>query len=180
MATSRSQIRSAARTLLVRSRAHVLPIDLEAVAKHLAIRVLYEDMAEDMSGLLVVKAGKRAIGVNRNHHRNRQRFTIAHEIGHFVLHHKSFVDPKNDLHWDKKWAYFRSSAESAGDKQDEYEANQFAAELLIPEDLLRDFIERERIDLSDDIDISRLAEALQVSEQALTIRLIVLKMVKPY
>jgi Zn-dependent peptidase ImmA (M78 family) len=179
MSISRGQIRSAARSLLSKSRAHALPVDLEAVAKHLAIRILYEDMANDMSGLLVVKAGKRAIGVNRNHYRNRQRFTIAHEIGHFVLHHKSFEDPKNDLHWDKKWAYFRS-AESAGADLDEYEANQFAAELLMPEDLLRDLIKRERIDLSDDIDISRLADALQVSEQALTIRLIALKMVEPY
>lgn len=180
MSTSRSQIRSAAQTLLVKSGARVLPIDLEVVAKHLAIRVLYEDMADDMSGLLVVKAGKRAVGVNRTHHHNRQRFTIAHEIGHFVLHHKSFVDPKNDLHWDKKWAYFRSSADLPSDKQDEYEANQFAAELLMPEALLRDFVKRERIDLSDDIEFSRLAEALEVSQQALTIRLMVLKMAKPY
>lgn len=84
---------------------------------------------------------------------------------------------KNDLHWDKKRADFRS-VESAGKNDDEYEANQFAAELLMPEDLLRDFVKRERVDLSNDIDISRLAGALQVSKRALTIRLIILKMVK--
>lgn len=179
MAVSKSQIRLAARSLLSKSRIHSVPVDLNVVAKHLGIRILYEDMTDDMSGLLVVKAGKRAIGVNRTHHLNRQRFTIAHEIGHFVLHHKSFEDPKNDLHWDKKWAYFRS-VESAGANHDEYEANQFAAELLMPQDLLRDLIKRERIDFSDDIDIRRLADTLQVSEQALTIRLISLKMVEPY
>lgn len=179
MPISRKQISDAAKQLLARSRAASLPVNLEIVAKHLDIRVLHEEMDENMSGLLVIKSGKRAIGVNRSHHRNRQRFTIAHEIGHFVLHHKSFHDPKNDLHWDKKWAYFRSTKLGGAD-QDEYEANQFAAELLMPESLLRAFIDTERIDLSNDIDTSMMAERLQVSEQALTIRLVALKLVKPY
>ena len=179
MGIVKNQIRAAARSLLSHTRSLSLPIDLNAVAQYLEARILYEDMDDDMSGLLVVKGGKRAIGVNKKHHRNRQRFTIAHEIGHFVLHHKSFQDPKNDLHWDKKWAYFRS-AEGVGEDPIEYEANQFAAELLMPEDMLRSVIKRDRIDLSNDIDIARLAELLQVSEQALTIRLVGLKMVKPY
>ncbi len=179
MAIPKTQIRARARALLSKSGASLVPVDLDAVLKHLGIRLLLEGMSDDLSGLLVIKGGKRAIGVNRTHHRNRQRFTIAHEIGHLVLHHKTFEDPRNDLHWDRKWAYFRST-ETAGPQEQEVEANQFAAELLMPESPLRDTIKRERIDLSSDIDIARLAEILQVSEQALTIRLIVLKMVKPY
>jgi Zn-dependent peptidase ImmA (M78 family) len=179
MANNRRQIASAAKSLLTRSRISKLPVDLDAVLRFLDTRLLREEFNDDMSGLLLIKGGKRAIAVNAKHHRNRQRFTIAHEIGHFVLHHKDFEDPKNDLHWDKKWAYFRST-DSPGPKPEEVEANQFAAELLMPENLLRDAIRNEQIDLSSDIDTARLAELLQVSEQALTIRLMVLKMAKPY
>lgn len=169
--------------LLKRSDAYSLPVNLEAVAKHLDIRILYEDFEDNISGLLVVKNGKRAIGVNRSHHSNRQRFTIAHEIGHFVLHHK-FEDPKNDIHIEKKWSYFRSTTQSKNDNEkvnrQEYEANQFSAELLMPKELVVQQIAKFKLNMSDDSDVSRLAMMLQVSEKALTIRLISLKIGQPY
>jgi Zn-dependent peptidase ImmA (M78 family) len=170
-----------AKKLLHDSGTYVVPVNLEAVAKYLHIQVLYEDFDDHTSGLLVVKNGKRVIGVNRKHHRNRQRFTIAHEIGHFVLHHTSFDDPRNEIHIDKKWAYFRSAASIPGtDNEQEFQANQFAAELLMPEGLVKEVLKTSAVNLSDDFDISKLASTLQVSEQALTIRLVGLKIIKPY
>ncbi len=169
-----------AQKLLRKSKAGSIPIDLEKIASSLKIPVLYDEFDDHISGLLVVKNGKTAVGVNKKHHPNRQRFTIAHELGHYVLHHKYGDDPKNDIHIDKKWAYFRS--DTAGHRLDEQErqANQFAAELLMPQKLVEEIIEKYRLDLSDDFDIFKLANLLQVSEQALAIRLVGLRMIKPY
>lgn len=172
----RTKPKSEALALLKESNCLSVPVRLEQVAKHLGIKIIYEDFQDEMSGVLVIKNGKPAIGVNRAHHPNRQRFTIAHEIGHFVLHHKH---SNNDVHMDKKWAYFRSSTPSSVEVY-EVEANQFAAELLMPESLIRQSIEAKGFDLSNDLDTSRLAQELKVSEQALTIRLVKLGLIEPY
>lgn len=168
--------RTQAVQLLKKSNAFCTPVDLEAVAKFLDIKILYENFDNEISGLLVVKDGRRAIGVNKNHGINRQRFTIAHEIGHFVLHHST----KNDVqHVDTKSAYFRSTAHSTEHLQ-EQQANRFAAELLMPQELLESAIKKYKLDLTDDLHISKLANLLQVSEQALTIRLVGLRLIEPY
>jgi len=172
------EIQAKAFALLVESQATDLPINLHKVANHLRIRIALDRFDEATSGLLVLKDGVAVIGVNKDHHPNRQRFTIAHEIGHFVLHHSLFSD-NNGIHIAKKWAYFRSVKEDS-DKNQEYEANVFAAELLIPERPLKSLISASDFDLSNDVDTSQLARTLQVSEQALAIRLVNLKLVKPY
>ncbi len=62
----------------------------------------------------------------------RQRFTIAHELGHFFLHRASstvFVDAAP--------IFFRDESSSNGSQREEIEANAFAAELLMPEDAIR-------------------------------------------
>ena len=58
--------------------------------------------------------------MNTNHPAVRQRFTLAHELGHAVLHHGSkHIDYRRNF--------------SAPDDPREVEANKFAAELLMPE-----------------------------------------------
>lgn len=166
--------------LLHKSGAYSIPVDLDAVAKHLKIRIVYDDFDDSVSGILVVKNGKKVIGVNKRHHPNRQRFTIAHEIGHFVLHHRYSRDPNNDIHIDKKWAYFRAAMPGQIVDERERQANQFAAALLMPEQLVGKLIEQLNPNLSDDIDIARLASHLQVSEQALTIHLLNLNLIESY
>src|SRR5712692_8711048 len=131
-----------AQKLLRKSKAGSIPIDLEKIASSLKIPVLYDEFDDHISGLLVVKNGKTSIGVNKKHHPNRQRFTIAHELGHYILHHKYREDPNNDIHIDKKWAYFRSDATGRGVDEQERQANQFAAELLMPEELVKGIIKR--------------------------------------
>lgn len=161
-------------SLLKESAASEVPVNLEKIASHLDVSISFQDFEDDMSGVLVVKNGRRAIGVNRTHHTNRQRFTIAHELGHLVLHHEH---SNNDVHLDKKWAYFRSTA-----KMDprEVEANQFAAELLMPEPQLRAIIKTQGHDLTNDRDIETLSQLFKVSEKALAFRLINLGLVKTY
>jgi Zn-dependent peptidase ImmA (M78 family) len=79
-------------------------------------------MPENISGFISREGDAWVLGVNSLHHPNRQRFTIAHEIGHFLLHrdHGSFHDG----------LLFRRDDEL---NQQEREANQFAALVLMPE-----------------------------------------------
>jgi predicted transcriptional regulator len=82
----------------------------------------------------------------------RRRFTIAHEIGHFVLH-------------PHRLAPQRGGAVNAAWQAQEREADQFAAELLMPEDLVREAV------LLHGPDAERIADRFEVSRQAMQTRL---------
>ena len=60
-----------------------LPIDVEKVAAAMELEVVPFAFHNKISGLLKKEDG--VIGVNQAHHHLRQRFTIAHELGHFLL-----------------------------------------------------------------------------------------------
>lgn len=148
------------------------PVPVEAIAEHLGLEVKRTPGPDDLSGFLLrdTATGHSVIGVNSSHHSNRQRFTVAHEIGHYVLH------DGEPLHIDALANYRverRSSVSSAGTQTKEVEANAFAAELLMPEAFLRRDIDRSNtaIDLSDDTSISELADRYAVSVSAMTYRL---------
>jgi Zn-dependent peptidase ImmA (M78 family) len=149
------------------------PVDVEAVAHKLGAEVVYGDLEDDMSGFLLREKKVITIAVNKLHHPNRQRFTIAHECGHLHLH----ADQGDRLWVDKAYTtvFFRDATSSTGDKLAEIQANQFAAGLLMPEVLLEEHLTQE---LSD-IDIFRLALRFQVSEQAMTLRLVSLGLLAP-
>jgi hypothetical protein len=82
----------------------------------------------------------------------RRRFTIAHEIGHFVLH-------------PHRLAPQRGGGVNAAWQAQEREADLFAAELLMPEDLVREAV------FSYGPDVERLADHFDVSRQAMQTRL---------
>jgi Zn-dependent peptidase ImmA (M78 family) len=149
------------------------PVDVERVAQKLGAEVVYGDLEDDISGFLLREKEIVKIAVNKLHHPNRQRFTIAHECGHLYLH----ADRGDRLWVDKAYStiFYRNSKSSSGDKLAEIQANQFAAGLLMPEALLKEHLSQE---LSD-VDIFRLALRFQVSEQAMTLRLVSLGMLAP-
>ncbi len=91
----------------------------------------------------------------------RRRFTIAHELGHFILHRgqqQSFNCDKESVH---------SGHETM--RLIEREADDFASNLLMPGDRLREWISNRRIDLHV---LSGIAKRFQVSFEALCIRFI--------
>lgn len=105
------------------------PLDVERLAISLGLDVRYEPLSSDVSGSLSKESGGYVVVVNSLHHPNRQRFTLAHEIGHYCLHRSQkdrFVDE----------VFFRDETRSPM----EMEANRFAAELLMPEHGFRDFV----------------------------------------
>lgn len=140
-----------------------LPVPLDRIAKHFGAKVTYSILEDGVSGLLYKKGGKTVIGVNALHPETRQRFTIAHELAHLVLH-------QGDIFVDKGHMY-RDSRSGQGIDQKEIDANAFAAELLMPEDLVRKELASSSIDLEDQDELAALAEKFDVSMQALTIRL---------
>ncbi|MCL2573717.1 MAG: ImmA/IrrE family metallo-endopeptidase [Defluviitaleaceae bacterium] len=119
--------------------------DLEKVLDDLDIGVIRADFSKEfnnidrirnnnVSGFLFKNKGKHTIFMNTNTSESakRQRFTLAHEIGHFCLGHSEDND-----------TYFRPRDINSSSGKDEYEvsANAFAAELLVPEKLIKNLYE---------------------------------------
>jgi Zn-dependent peptidase ImmA (M78 family) len=146
------------------------PIDVEAVATHLGAELVFDELEDDVSGFLLRENGTSTIAVNKLHHPNRQRFTLAHECGHLSLH-----ADKGDRLWLDRALFFRDANSSSGDQLAEIEANQFAAGLLMPEDLVLESIGRGQA--ISEFDVVRLAMRFEVSERAMTFRLVSLGLV---
>ena len=146
------------------------PVDVEQIAKTLGLPIIETDLGGDVSGLLVSNGEQSCIVVSKDDHPHRQRFTIAHEIGHFWLKHQ--FEPGEHVHVDRgNFISKRGLRSTAGIDPKEIEANQFAANLLMPAPLLRRAVTALRVANLHDHHVKRLAEDFEVSEQAMTIRL---------
>ncbi len=109
------------------------------------------------------------IVVNSLHHLNRQRFTLAHELGHFELHMKEIGA---EVHVDKKFlAFARDAKSSLGWDRKEVEANRFASELLVPQHVLNQQLQGRLVDLENEDLIAALADRFEVSRQMMTFRI---------
>ena len=130
------------------------------------IQLLYPNLGNEASGVLVRKDGSTVIGVNRAHAKTRQRFTAAHELGHALLH------TGTDIHHDNGFQVnLRSDLSSQGIDPEEIEANYFAACLLMP----RSFLEADPmafyVDVEDATSVAALARSYGVSAHAMGLRL---------
>lgn len=137
------------------------PVPIEKVAELFAIKIIPYNFPENFSGLIQEVNGQMVIGVNKKHHPNRQRFTISHEIAHYLLGHSvgHSIGLTNDI--------FESN-QSILEANKEKEANVFAGELLMPTNILTADIQR----LRGKAKIPDLAKMYEVSEQAMSIRLL--------
>lgn len=154
--------------LLKRAHVHRPPVPVEQIADILGLHVRYSPSADEISGALIRKGKKLIIGVNSYQHPNRQRFTIAHEIGHYILH-KGW-----SFHVDEDFCINRDGSNNLA----EIQANRFAAELLMPADLLQADISRYHV--IDDEVVGMLANKYKVSQQSMQIRLSNLGYIAPY
>lgn len=153
--------------LLGSNRIEGPPVPVNVIAERLGLVVKTQELDSDISGFLARDGRRPVIGVNGSQAPVRQRFTIAHEVGHYLLHRG------DELHVDRGFRLqLRSSASSQGVDSEEIEANAFAAELLMP----RGFIERDLqgvsvIDIDDEDFVRAFARRYQVSTQAFLLRL---------
>jgi Zn-dependent peptidase ImmA (M78 family) len=150
------------------------PVPVESIAQSEGIQVVEAPTGPNISGALVrAKDGAVSIAVNSAHHINRRRFTVAHELGHFYLKH-----PGTDLHVDGDFTInLRDQTSSEATDENEIDANAFAAGLLMPREfLMKDLLEVVPL---DEEKVLRLAKKYEVSEQAMTIRLVNLGFLSP-
>lgn len=160
-----------AEELLIDAGCFSRPIKIERCVEHLKLQLEEVELESDVSGFLVLNNNTAVIGCNKNHGHERKRFTIAHELSHFVLHAKKeipfFIDKQQKP---EQTIMFRDSSSSTGEFQKEREANAFAAALLMPKKLVEQeikLIAKENIHEA----IKTLAEYFEVSVQAMSIRL---------
>lgn len=159
----RERAENAARALRQKFRIAGRPVDVEKIARMSGIEIQTIPLDDELSGMAFIKEGRSIIVVNALHHRNRQRFTIAHELAHHTLHQEELTKA---VHVDK--AILRRNARSTtGEDLFEVEANAFAAELLMPRSELRAY---GWIDVNDDHVIASLAREFQVSAASMAIR----------
>ena len=139
-------------------------VDPVMIANELGLKVFNATFADEgIHGLIAKRAMSTTIYVNVNDKPVRKRFTVAHEIGHFILHlaagEGEFIDNQDtfrtvqdpDTPWDEV-------------RRREWEANVFASTLLMPERAVR----RAWSDLQD---TDGMASFFQVSRQAMALRL---------
>lgn len=149
------------------------PVEIVRICKENGLKVFEEYLNQDVSGLIVVDDKvwtkyntNQFILVNLAESATRRRFTIAHELAHFVLHRNG---SKLYAHRDmtSNDSNFRSSIEQ--------EANYFAANVLMPEELIRNKVEEIREDtwgvLPNFVLIREIADNFAVSESAAEVRL---------
>jgi len=171
----RIEVERTASEILRSNGCMTIPVDVEKVAQALGAQVHRRAFEDQVSGVLAIQQDEKHILINEAHHRNRQRFSIAHELGHLVLH-----DTKKDrLFIDTHLRVYQrvgapsssvyTSPGSVTSPEEEREANWFAASLLMPRALLEQAAVQH--ELTDEAGVAALATVFGVSEQAMSIRL---------
>jgi Zn-dependent peptidase ImmA (M78 family) len=160
----------AAERLLAHHQITTPPVDVEAMADAEGILVVRRRFKDgDVSGMLFRDDDRHVIGVNSAHPSARQRFTIAHELGHRALH------PGRELILDVPVRVnLRDKTSSTASDLEEIEANAFAAALLMPEPLIRYQLSQLPAGKrrEPDATATALAAIFKVSTSALNFRLI--------
>jgi len=160
--------RAAARRIVEEFPVRSAPVPVERIVKSRGIVLQYAPLADDLSGMAFIRDGVRIIGVNALHHPNRQRFTIGHELAHHELHPEHLLEK---VHVDKTFrVMMRDDLAQQGVDPLEVQANAFAAELLMPHELIKDLV-GEGLDLDDDARLDAMARKFRVSTSALRYRL---------
>ena len=158
-----------AQKILARLKIKSAPIRVEDIATKLGAKVSYEPFEGkgELSGMLLKEKGHAVIGINSCHPTVRQRFSVAHEIGHLTMHQGSFFV-------DQSVRFNRDATSSMAIDRQEIEANGFAAALLMPANLVTESVRKrltKKANLQQKVLIDELAKEFQVSTQAMEFRL---------
>lgn len=135
------------------------PIKVGAIAKAFGIVVKRSTLKPGISGVIKESNGVVEAKISRHDSPERQRFTLAHEIAHFLLHRDKIGDGIEDT------MLFRSSLSSTLEAQ----ANRLAADIVMPFSLIDEikFPEETRLEVR----VERIARISELSIPALEVRL---------
>ena len=142
----------------------MIPTPVDVICRKMGINVEERSFYGDVSGVIYKKSNNRyCIDINKAHHPFRKRFTIAHELGHFIKH-KNILDTEREILERRLVEVYNRD-----EYKRELEANEFAGRLLMPKTL---FLKRygEHIKSEDKDDIYKFAVEFEVSTQALAKR----------
>lgn len=135
----------------------VFPVDPVQIAKKLEIEVFDMDLSSNVSGALIKEQGRDPVIIlSESDNKNRRRFSCAHELGHYA--HRMLNDGDHYEYID-----LRSELSSQGSNAEEVFANQFAANLLMPESEVRKALK--------EVPAFLLAQHFGVSDDAMNFRL---------
>jgi Zn-dependent peptidase ImmA (M78 family) len=147
------------------------PVDVQGIILALGIEYVEEPRPDSMSGLIERYGDGYRIVVNSGHSRVRRRFTAGHELGHYVYHRDLIGDGIYDD------AAYRATDLSGRYRnpqillEHETQANRFASVVLMPSELIHRLQHERQLIMDNPRDVKELARLLDVSEQALRIRL---------
>ncbi len=148
---------------VVRKYLQEYPVKIGQMAKDLGISIKVSKMDTGVSGQIKREGNKYVIRVNRYEARERQRFTIAHELAHYLLH-RDIIDASPDGIRDN--VLYRSGKP----ENVEFEANRLAADIVMPDALIDKKIDEFGGYVTDGV-IEKLAADFQVSKAAMEIRM---------
>lgn len=144
---------------IIASHQEKLPVAVGAIAKDLGLIILKSTMPGSISGEIRETEGVVTIKVNRHDVKERQRFTIAHEIAHFLLHRERLASGITDD------VLYRSRLSDDLER----EANRLAADIIMPASLIeQELLAHSALKLDDRY--KKVAELAQVSLAAIKIR----------
>jgi len=160
--------------LLQKYRVLEPPVPVDHIARGEGAQIARHHFEGWESGFVLRDGRRTIIGVNTRTSPRRQRFTIAHEIGHFLLHEGKplIVDHSVRIDW-------RDEVSAMATDDQEIMANAFAAALLMPAELIFTHLEQYVANIAktdrqltrDDL-ITQLARTFDVSTEAMGYRLI--------
>ncbi len=140
------------------------PVKLGQLAKDLGVAIKVSSMGTGISGQISREGNQYVIRVNRNEARERQRFTVAHELSHYLLH-RNVIDSSPEGIRDT--VLYRSGKP----EQIEFEANRLAAEIVMPKSLVDKELRSSFGGLVTEATIESLASRFEVSKAAMEIKL---------
>ena len=146
------------------------PVPIEDLVSQMGIELVCQPFDGELSGILYQEDDHAIIAINSQNSRVRQRFTIAHEFGHYLLHQRD-----RDLFVDKPiQVQFRDELSSLAVSREEIAANRFAAALLMPRDWImaeaNRRLEQQPLPTDDEL-LRELAQLFEVSQRAMEFRL---------
>jgi hypothetical protein len=155
---------------IIRRHQQEPPVNVVPIARDLGLEVYRaHGWPEDQSGVIIKDNGTPsgyAIFVNAIHPEVRRRFTIAHEIAHFILHRDLIGDGIQDD------TLYRSGLSNRVEAQ----ANKLAADILMPRHLIEAVVSAGRVAADD---VAGLARIFNVSRGAMSIRLLGVPYIEP-
>jgi Zn-dependent peptidase ImmA (M78 family) len=148
---------------IIRPFLEEVPVRIATMARALGLEVKSATLRPRISGQIQPTSNSPSgyrIRVNRHEAKTRQRFTIAHEIAHYLLHRDFIGDGIEDT------ILYRSTLSDPR----EAEANRMAAQLLMPEPAIISSLRRHGGRAKPNV-AAIMAEEFDVSEAAMRIRI---------